>query len=240
MRRLLLPCLLLPLQACAPDPGGDDGKVRWTGDLLDGPYVEGTSALGGATIDALDLDGVLLDASTEHDPDSHPGRHRLHLPPDTPLALHVRAPGVYPTLYRATSPRGDAWWLSGTLFAWNLEKWSDYFEQFSMPAHPVGELGPDRCWLFGYPDDPEAWVDPEILVLDGEGTQARVRVLTSEDGDVVPAGPSDPVHEFLAFDLAAGDILLSVTWPDGRAFETLYPGCSGEIANAWFLARPVE
>jgi hypothetical protein len=163
------------------------------------------------------------------------------VPPTTPVALHLAAEGVLPTVWRGTTPSALGYWYTGALFAYDEATWLPFFEQFDgQGGVSVEPLGDEICWLWGVPLDPEAWAGASIEILDGEGQSATVLAYHASDEGLLSLTTSEPVHYIMAFDLAPGDVTMQVTTADGRSFEERWPAWPGEVISAWYLALPPE
>lgn len=235
----LLMTLASPLLLCACTSAGEDrdSLITWSGYLLDGPFEE-SEPLGGSEILAFDLQDQAIASAIEPEPAQEPGWYELRVPANTDLGLHISAPETIPSLWRTPSPGRDAWWLTGALFAYRSDDWMPLFEELQLPGARRAELDSEHCWLFGLPMEPEAWSGADIVVIHGDDQHANVRSFASnQDGILTPSG-AGPVEEFFAFNLTAGDIYLSVAFPDGSSIQALYPSCSGELISAWYLSLP--
>ncbi len=216
----------------------DGSEVNWYGTILDGPYTGENGVLSGGEVLVYDLDEELVAEGTEPDADN-PGYWKLQVPPSTPVALHLAGQGMLPTVWRGVTPGDLGYWYTGALFAYEQELWLPFFEQFDgQGAVSIQPLGDDVCWLWGSPADPDAWAGAAIELLDGAGQPAMVLAYhLSDQGELEPA-TTRSVQYFLAFNLAPGDVTLSVQAVDGRAFEETWPAWPGEVVSAWFLELP--
>ncbi len=244
MRRLLAVLPVLALCACGAwiiEEGTEGGDVAWYGTILDGPYTGDNGVFSGGELLAYDLEQELLAEGTEPDPDN-PGYWKLKVPPQTPIALHLAAEGMLPTVWRGSTPGALGYWYTGALFAYDDELWTPFFEQFDgQGGVTIEPLGDEICWLWGAPLEPEAWAGAEIEIVDGSGEPATVLAYAiTDDGLLAPAGGADAVTYILAFNLAPGDITVNVQAADGRAFSETWPAWPGEVVSAWYLALPTE
>ncbi len=244
---MLRPLAMLPLVticACGSwiieEASEGDGNVNWYGTVLDGPYTGDNGVFTGGELLAYDLAGDYLAEGTEPDPDS-PGYWKLKVPADTPVALHLSAEGMLPTVWRGTTPGTMGYWYTGALFAYDAELWQPFFEQFDgQSGVEIQPLSDQSCWLWGAPLDPEAWVGADIQIVDGEGEPATVLAYHLNDDGLLEQTRTQSITYFLAFNLAPGDITLSVQATDGRAFDETWPAWGGEVVTAWYVALPSE
>jgi hypothetical protein len=241
-RLVILP--ILPLCACGSwiyEEPTDAATVSWYGTILDGPYTGDNGVLTGGEVLVYDLDQELIAEGSEPSVDDSPGYWKLVVPPSTPVALHLAGEGMMPTVWRGTTPAALGYWYTGALFAYDIELWQPFFEQFEgQSGVAIAPLGSEVCWLWGSPWDPDAWAGADIAITDGDGESAVVLAYNlSDEGVLVPA-LNQPVHYFLAFNLAPGDVTLEVSAADGRSVVETWPAWPGEVVSAWYLALPPE
>jgi hypothetical protein len=244
MPRALTIVALLPLCSCGSwileEPAVEGGMVSWYGSILDGPYTGDNGVLSGGEVLAYDLDGELLAQGTEPEADS-PGYWKLRVPATTPVAIHLAAEGMLPAVWRGTTPGAMGYWYTGALFAFGEEIWLPFFEQFEgQGGVSIEPLDHGVCWLWGAPAEPEAWAAADIEILDGEGQPVTVLAYQLNDEGALEPSTTHAVTYFLAFNLAPGDITVSVQAADGRGFDETWPCWPGEVVSAWFLELPTD
>lgn len=238
MISLLLPWILV---ACtSSDPTEDDGTIRWSGYILDGPYTGENGTLTGGAVTVDDTLGNTVAEGTEPYPEDDPGYWRLDVPPDTEVFVRLSADGMMPALFRGTTPSVASYWFTGALWAYLEEEWLDFFLQFDgQSGVSIEPLSEDVVWVFGGPYDAEDWVDARVTVVDGVGKQPTVLHWTVDDeGYLVEAGPGDTVEYFLAFNVTPGIVALDVVAGDGRTMQVDYAARGGEVVSAWYLVMP--
>ncbi len=242
-RSLLAIALSLSLVGCGTwiyEETSSDGTVSWYGTVLDGPYTGDNGVLSGGDVLVYDLEGELLTEGTEPFDDT-PGYWKLKVPPSEPVALHLAGDGMLPTVWRGTTPAAQAYWYSGALFAYDLETWQPFLEQFDGQGGVTLEpLGDEVCWLWGVPWDRDAWAGAEITVTGGDGEEAVALAYTLDDDGVLYETRDLAIDYFFAFNLAPGDVTVTVQAADGRTVTETWPAWPGEIVSAWYLALPPE
>ncbi len=225
---------------------GDTGneEIYWYGYILDGPYTgEDYGLFSDGSVEILDMGGQTV-GWADQPYDSYEGYWRMEVPASTDLAIHLSADGFLPSLWRTRSPAMTAYWYTGALFAYSEDTWLSFFEDFeSVTGQVVEPLSDEICWMWGAPDSPGDWAGATVELWDGDGVQADVFLYTlTDDGYLEQLSDSlaGQVDYFFAFNLAPGDIVLSVVAQDGRSFSVTYPAWGGEVLNAWYLALPTE
>ncbi len=238
-----LPALLL-LAGCGTWIFDDDSEaassVNWYGSIIDGPYTGENGVLSGGDVLVDDLDGERLAEGTEPYSDT-PGYWKLQVPPGEPVAIHLAGEEQLPAVWRGTTPTSTGYWYTGALFSYHEETWLPFFEDLEgQQGVSIEPLGEDSCWLWGAPYDPDAWAGAEIELLDGEGEPAVVLAYTLTEDDLLVLTSDEPVYYFFAFNMAPGDVTLSVQAADGRSLEETWPAWGGEVVSAWYVALAQE
>lgn len=230
---LLTGCLSFTEQREAPE------AVFWSGWVIaDLATQTEPVALAGGGVDITGPDGAsVADTSAEQPYDDSPGYWQLQLPPATQIALRLTGPDVLPWVWRTQSPGGNGLWLTGALFARDAETVDGFLASVdTLPGVSAAPIeGSDRSLVWGEPLDPSDWIGATIVVIDGEGVEAAVLPLTTDDsGALVTAGPDDPIDLFLGLDLAPGTVEMTVTAADGGTTRTVWPAQGGDVLSAVF------
>ncbi len=239
----LVPTLALLLPACGMwiyEETTDDGTVTWYGTVLDGPYTGDNGVLSGGDVLVYDLDEELLAEGTEPYSDT-PGYWKLKVPPAESVAIHLAGEDLLPTVWRGTTPTAQAYWYTGALFGYHQESWLPFLEQFDgQGGISLEPLGDEVCWLWGVPWDGDDWAGADITITGGDGEESVALAYTLDDEGLLYETDSEPIDYFFAFNLAPGDVTVSVQAADGRQVEETWPAWPGEIVSAWYLALPPE
>ena len=225
-------CAWLEEQRAAPS------EVYWSGYVLDGPNPDTGGLFEEGSFEVVDLEDAPV--ATAEPVDGSPGGWAVYVPVDTDVAIRLSGETYASTVWRAHTPTGRAYWYQGALFARKAEDvlafYDELFDAELVTPHPdaLREGGPAQLW--GTPLDPEAWAGASIVVQDGDGQPAQILAMTiEEDGSAHESGRTDPIDLFFAFDLAPGDVTLTVTADAGAATEH-FPARAGDLLNPTFFA----
>ena len=223
----LLPASLL-FTGCAPvlEVSFAEGGI-WDFYLFDDPDATGDFVvLAEGLVSVRDELGAPLPDAVTNQGD---GLWRIDVEPEQVVDVVATGPSHVPTVRRMPAPTTTA--------------------QFSVPLHPrsqsivpllmdavasVEELGfPDSQALLAgetaglvvQPLQPEAWVDAEVFLVDGEGNDVAQTALTQAEDGSYGLAQGRPVDMLLASDVAPGLVTLTVR-----------PSSGPEVVQAWFAA----
>jgi len=228
---LLSACTLLEEQRQLPD------QVRWAGYVYADVPATKTPYLEAGTLSVVDLDDQ--DLATGEQLADTPGYWKVTVPVDTQVALRVDGGDQVPTVWRSRTPTGDAYWLSGGLFAVLDQTQADFFPSLDgwQGLHPHALDDGEVAHLWGTTWQPDAWAGATIEVEDVDGARQVAAFTTDTDGALIDAG-TGPVDLFVAPDLAPGPVTLRVTAADGSVTETTWPARGGDLLSAFYMALP--
>jgi len=225
---------------CYETESGPPEEVLYTGSVTQGPpggevtyFEEGTLVFVDPASGDLLVDGVQPYSA-------NPGIWQATLPSRVDYELRIEGPDSYPAVWRGRSPRRIGWWYTGAIFSWPVEVWDAVVADLeAQGSGPFGDLSEgDRVHLWGSPVDSDLNVLPlgpdRVSIVDGEGNLAEVLLVAAAE---VPDGEPVPTF-FLAFDLAPGDITVTVSGESGEVVETVYRTVGGEIVSAWWFEVP--
>lgn len=229
-------------------------EVSLSGYIYRGPFPDAEDPVisgEGASLEFLDEEGELLASAEEIYPETYPGYWQAILPPDAPFSLRIDGGGdCYPALWLGRSPPRDGLFPadapagSGTragVFGWPTALVDPFFESVAVAEGVTVEPLDDGqlAHLWGGPLDPDAIRGDRIYVQDGDGDEATVFAYAIDDatGSLVRTAAA-PVHYFLAFNLAPGDITVSFEDDAGQVAVSTYTAAGGEIVAPWFFRGP--
>lgn len=228
-------CAYLEEQRAASD------QATWSGDVLIGPYAEDATLLTDGSVTFSYLDGHAEDVeATQYD--SSPGAWWATLDVDQELSIRLSGPDVLTTVWRDRSPTGRAYWFDGGLFARTAAELdatvAALIEAGLLAEAPASLADGEVAALWGAPADPEAWAGAVVTVLDGATLPAQVLLVQVTEDGAYAASDGGRVDAFFAFDLAPGDVKLTVTGAEGGTAQTIYPAQAGDLLHPafYFLA----
>jgi hypothetical protein len=211
-------------------------EVTWSGYVLED--------LGGKK-DPLYLedDGVFqvvdLDDQTVADGQySGKGYWYVVVPTDTEVAIRISGPDHVSSVWRAHTPNGRAYWLTGALFTQytsSVDALVKVLDQFD-GLDPLDLADGKVVHIWGQPLDPKAWAGAVLTATGGDGADVPMFTFAvdTDKGTVSEAGDG-PVDFFFGANAMPGDVTLRVEAVDGSVAETTYPTRGGDLVTAAFF-----
>lgn len=231
--------LLLLLPACAwfEEQRTDPTEVIWSGWVLADLPGEDVPALEAGTFEVVDLDGEPLADGVEDE--NNPGYWQVEVPVGTEVGIRVAGGEQVPTVWRARTPTGRGYWLSGGLFAVRDDTQAELFDSLEgwQGLSPDALADGEVAHLWGTPWLPEDWAGALIEVEHTGGVAQVASFAVAEDGSLLDAG-TGVVDLFVAPDLSPGPVTLRVTAVDGRVAETTWIARGGDLLSAFYFALP--
>jgi hypothetical protein len=188
----------------------------------------------GGSLQVVGLDDVLV-ADGEH---GGSGYWYVDVPADTDVAVRIEGDEHVSSVWRARTPSGRGYWLTGALFtqyATSFEALLKALEGFpDLP--PAEDLAAGKVvHLWGQPLDPDAWAGAVVTATGGDGKDVPMFTFASDDKGVVTEAGENPVDFFLGVNAAPGEVTLHVEAADGTAGESTYPTRGGDLVTAAFF-----
>lgn len=228
---LLAGCIQLSEVVTPPD------EIAWTGWVYGDLPGEDAPLLEAGTLQVVDLEDQELATGAMLEED--PGYWQVTVPVDLEVAVRVDGGAQVPTVWRARTPTGRAYWLSGALFAVADQTQAELFDSLEgwQGMSPADLSDGEVAHLWGTPWDPEAWAGATVEVEHAGGSAPVALLAVDTDGALIDAG-AGRVDLFLAPDLEPGPVTLRVTAADGRRAETTWPARGGDLLSAFYFALP--
>ncbi len=210
-------------------------EVSFSGNVMDSPLVSDVLFSGAGEggmvwrFDEVLVEGEPYEVLGEENPSS-PGYWGAVLPAGERYQLRIDGgEGYYPAVFQDVAPAASALWFTGAIFGWPVEQAEPWLVDTSAQLGvSLGGGGVAHLWGYIDPDSQETF-DPSLLeIVDGEGALAVAAAWdVAEDGSWVLTDAPPAVY-FLAFNLAPGDVTLSlgdlsVTYTDVRGGDLITP-----------------
>ena len=221
--------LRLTYDSSAPD------DVTWSGYVLEDLSGKKDPLLleddGAFQVVDLDDEGI---ADGEHSGD---GYWFVDVPTDIDVAIRISGAEHVSSVWRAHTPGGRAYWLTGALFT----QYVTSFDAFVDALEGVKGLDPEDLskgtvvHVWGQPLDPDAWAGAVVSATGGDGADVPMFTFAIDDESVVTEAGDQPVSFFFGANAAPGDVTLRVEAVDGRVAETTYPTRGGDLVSAAFF-----
>ncbi len=211
-------------------------EVTWSGYVLEDLSGKKDPLLleDDGAFQVVDLDDEPI-ADGQHSGD---GYWYVVVPSDEEVAIRLSGAQHVSSLWRAHTPNGRAYWLTGSLFTQftssfdALVKALDGFEGLDPEDLAKGKV----VHLWGQPLEPDAWAGAVVTATGGDGADVPMFTFAvDEDKGVVTEAGDQPVSFFFGANAAPGDVTLRVEAVDGRVAETTYPARGGDLVTAAFF-----
>ncbi len=235
--------VLLSLISCTtPEPG--ERPLIWQGQVFEDIPVDGVGGLNVGQIEAHDMDGRVVSAGIQPDPES-PSTWQIPLPGEAEeVALRISGPDHFTTVWRTTLPARRSFWFSGTFFAVKQATMTPVWEALEeMTGEPMEQ--DSGASLYGESlalteADLEAWTDASVVVYDTDGgVHPAIKLSTTDDGLLVLADETTgPVSAFTVTNLPVGPLRLVIDASDGRHVVMDYNAEDGDLLSAFAFTLP--
>jgi hypothetical protein len=210
-------------------------EVTWSGYVLEDLSESETTLVleDDGALQVVDLEDQLVADGVY----AGSGYWYVDVPVDTDVAVRVSGAEHVTSVWRARTPSGRGYWLTGALFT----QYRTSFDAFVKALVGVPGLVPEDLskgkvvHLWGQPNDPDAWASAVVTATGGDGADVPVFTFAVDDKGVVTEAGGDPVDFFFGANAAPGDVTFRVEAVDGRVAETTYPARGGDLVTAGFF-----
>lgn len=226
--------MILTLLACEGifEIGGERGPqepdgepISWSGYVYRSPEAGEETQLESGSVWFSPDDGEAVEAEQLYD--DYPGYWSVEIDPEVPVQIRLETETAWPTVWRATTPGAGASWLSGALFAADME----YMDAWVATLPGTGFASPgdladgEVAHLWGSPYD-SGWDAADVRV-NGEPADC----FTVADDGTLERVTSGELDYFTAFDLEPGE----VTVESGLGGSETWNVSGGEWIFAFFF-----
>lgn len=211
-------------------------EVTWSGYVLEDLSGKKDPLLleDDGAFQVVDLEDQVI-ADGEHSGD---GYWFVDVPTDVEVAIRISGTEHVSSVWRARTPNGRAYWLTGALFT----QYTSSFDALVKALDGFEGLDPEDLakgtvvHLWGQPLDPDAWAGAVVTATGGDGADVPMFTFAvDEDKGIVTEAGDQPVSFFFGANAVPGDVTLRVEAVDGRASETTYPTRGGDLVTAPFF-----
>jgi hypothetical protein len=210
-------------------------EITWSGYVLED--LSGKKDLllleDDGAFEVVDLDDEPI-SDGEHSGD---GYWFVDVPTDVDVAVRISGAEHVSSLWRAHTPSGRAYWLTGALFT----QYTVSFDAFLKALEGVEGLDPADLsegtvvHLWGQPLDPDAWAGAVVTATGGDGADVPMFTFAIDEKNLVTEAGDQPVSFFFGANAVPVDVTLRVETVDGRVAETTYPARGGDLVTAAFF-----
>jgi hypothetical protein len=210
-------------------------EITWSGYVLEDLSGTDDALLLGddGVFQVVDLDDAAI-ADGLHGGD---GYWFVDVPTGVEVAIRISGSQHVSSVWRAHTPSGRAYWLTGALFT----QYASSFEELLEALEGVEGLDPEDLakgtvvHIWGQPMDPDAWAGAVVTATGGDGADVPMFTFAIDEKNVVTEAGDQPVAFFVGANAAPGDVTLRVETVDGRVAETTYPTRGGDLVTAAFF-----